>query len=83
VLDEHRSPEIELGDIKISGLSRYRITDEDIVKGHIAWDDDTDGEVPCLVVDGKEISWNGFGRILMMYEGFHFKLEIFDGDEER
>ncbi len=24
-----------------------------------------------------------FGRMLMAYEGFHFKLEIYEGDEER
>jgi len=23
-----------------------------------------------------------FGRMLMAHEGFHFKLEIFEGDEE-
>jgi hypothetical protein len=69
---------IESGD-----LSRYRITDKDIVRGHITWDDDTVGEVPCLVIDGKELSWHEFGRMLMSYEGFHFKLEIFEGDEER
>lgn len=45
--------------------------------------DDNGGEVPCLVIDGKELSWHEFGRMLMAYEGFHFKLEIFEGDEER
>jgi hypothetical protein len=65
---------IEPGD-----LTRYKITDEDIVRGHITWD----GEVPCLVIDGKELSWHEFGRMLMTYEGFHFKMEIFEGSEER
>jgi hypothetical protein len=69
--------------IESNDLTRYKITDEDIVRGHITWDDDTDGEVPCLVIDGKELSWNEFGRMLMTYEGFHFKLEIFEGTEER
>jgi hypothetical protein len=69
--------------IESNDLTRYRITNEDIVRGHITWDDDTDGEVPCLVIDGKELSWNEFGRMLMTYEGFHFKLEIFEGTEER
>ena len=69
---------IEPGD-----LTRYSITNQDIVRGHITWDDDTDGEVPCLVIDGKELSWHEFGRMLMTYEGFHFKLEIFEGTEER
>jgi hypothetical protein len=64
-------------------LTRYIITKEDVVRGHITWDDNTDGQVPCLVIDGKELSWYEFGRMLMTYEGFHFKLEIFEGDEER
>jgi len=75
---ELKRKHIEPGD-----LTRFLITEEDIVRGHITWDDDTDGEVPCLVIDGKEISWHEFGRMLMAYEGFHFKLEIFESNEER
>lgn len=69
--------------IETSDLTRYRITDENIVRGHITWDDDTGGEIPCLVIDGKELSWHEFGRMLMTYEGFHFKLEIFEWSEEK
>jgi hypothetical protein len=69
--------------IEKDNLTRYAITNDDIVRGRITWDDDTGGEVPCLVIDGKELSWNEFGRMLMTYEGFHFKLEIFEGSEER
>jgi hypothetical protein len=32
--------------------------------------------------DGKEISWRQFGQMLMTYEGFNFKLEIFDKSDE-
>ena len=39
--------------------------------------------VPRLIVDGKELSWQEFGRMLMEYEGWHFKLEIFEVTEER
>ncbi len=69
--------------IEKSHLTRYIITNEDIVRGRITWDDDTGGEVPCLVIDGKELTWHEFGRMLMTYEGFHFKLEIFEGSKER
>ena len=75
--------ELERRHIEPSDFTRYRITDEDIVRGHINWDDDTDGMVPLLVIDGKELSWHEFGRMLMSYEGYHFKLEIFEGTEER
>jgi len=69
---------IEPGD-----LTRYQITDGDTLRGRIAWDDDMNGEVPRLVIDGKKLSWHEVGRMLMTYEGFHFKLEIFEGSEER
>ncbi|MBW2246715.1 MAG: hypothetical protein JRF62_05870 [Deltaproteobacteria bacterium] len=82
-LVERMRRELKQKHIESGDLTRYSITDEDIVRGHITWDDDTDGEVPCLVIDGKELSWHEFGRMLMAYEGFHFKLEIFEGDEER
>jgi hypothetical protein len=74
---------LEQRHIEPGDLTRYRITDEGIVCGHITWDDDTDGEFPCLVIDGKELSWREFGRMLMTYEGFHFKLEVFEGAEQR
>jgi hypothetical protein len=35
------------------------------------------------VIDGKELSWHEFGRMLMTYEGLHYKLEIFEGSEEK
>ena len=35
-----------------------------------------------IVIDGKEISWIEFGQMLMTYEGFNFKLEIFDRSDE-
>ena len=40
------------------------------------------GHPPLIVIDGKELRWDEFGRMLMTYEGFHFKLEIFDRSEE-
>jgi hypothetical protein len=75
--------ELERKHIEPSDLTRYSITNEDIVRGRITWDDDTSGEVPCLVIDGKELSWHEFGKMLMTYEGFHFKLELFEGSRER
>jgi len=62
------------------GLS---ITDNDVVRGRIEWDDDTDGKIPLLIIDGKPIKWEQLGRMLMTYEGFNFKLEIFDSSESR
>lgn len=62
----------------------WQVTDDDIVRGKI--DSDRDGpdceRRPLLVIDGKEISWGEFGRMLITYEGFSFKLEIFDSSDE-
>ena len=55
---------------------------DQMVRGRIDWDDSEDGRVPLVVVDGREISWEDFGQMLMSFEGWQFKLEILDpGDE--
>jgi hypothetical protein len=33
-------------------------------------------------MSGREISWEQFGRMLMSFEGWQFKLEIRDRSEE-
>ena len=53
-----------------------------LVRGRIDCDLESDERVPLLVIDGKEISWEQFGRMLMTFEGFQFKLEIRDRSEE-
>jgi hypothetical protein len=82
-LVERLRRELDRKHIEQSDLLRYQITNQNIVRGHISWDDETDGETPCLIIDGKELSWQEFGRMLMTYEGFHFKIDIFEGSEER
>jgi len=82
-LVERMRRELQRRHIEPGDLTRHQITNGDTLRGRITWDDDTNGEVPCLVIDGKELSWHEVGRMLMTYEGFHFKLEIFEGSEER
>jgi hypothetical protein len=53
-----------------------------VVRGRIEWDQDEDGRVPLLVIDGRGITWDQFGRMLMTFEGWQFKLEILDNSEE-
>jgi hypothetical protein len=55
---------------------------EQVVRGRIEWDQDEDGRVPLLVIDGREITWDQFGHMLMTFEGWQFKLEILDKSEE-
>jgi hypothetical protein len=53
-----------------------------VVQGLIGWDDAAEGRVPLIVVDGRAITWAEFGRMLMTFEGWQFKLEIRDKSEE-
>lgn len=38
--------------------------------------------VPVMIIDGREISWDKFGQMLMSYEGWQFRLEICDRSDE-
>jgi hypothetical protein len=64
------------------GQFGVQIADHGVVRGKIEWDDDYDGRVPLLIIDGKEITWNDFGRMLMSFEGWQFKLTVADKSEE-
>ncbi|MGH8327442.1 MAG: DUF7713 domain-containing protein [Steroidobacteraceae bacterium] len=68
---------------------RYLVSDEDgahiadqTVCGRIEWDASGDGRVPLLVVDGRDVSWDEFGRMLMSFEGWQFRVAIRDRSEE-
>jgi acid stress-induced BolA-like protein IbaG/YrbA len=41
-----------------------------------------DDYAPCFVIDGKEVSLQEFGHMLSSFEGWQFKLEIFDRSED-
>lgn len=60
----------------------WQITDSAEVRGAITFDDETEGLTPRLVIDGEDVSWAELGRMLMNYEGFHFRLEIYDATDE-
>jgi hypothetical protein len=53
-----------------------------LARGRISWDEEEDGRVPLVVIDGRAISWEQFGRMLMSFEGWQFRLEIHDKSEE-
>jgi len=58
------------------------IADPGVVRGRIECDRGNDGRLPLLVIDGQEVDWDQFGRMLMSYEGAQFKLTIADKSEE-
>lgn len=52
------------------------------VRGRIEWDDAEDGRVPIVIVDGREFTWDKFGEMMMSFEGWQCKVEIFDPSDE-
>jgi hypothetical protein len=68
---------------------RYLVSDEDgariadqTVCGRIEWNESGDVRVPLLVIDGRDVSWDEFGRMLMSFEGWQFRVAIRDRSEE-
>jgi len=66
----------------VDGQLGLQIADHRVVRGRIEWDDAQDGRVPLLIIDGREITWDEFGRMLMSFEGWQFKLNVGDKSEE-
>jgi hypothetical protein len=62
-----------------------QLTESGIVRGYVTCDLDSDAgaRLPMLVIDGKPTSWEQFGQMLMSYEGYSFRLEVYDPHEER
>jgi hypothetical protein len=58
-----------------------QITDM-MVRGRFECDLSRDAYMPSVVIDGQEISWEKFGRMISSYEGWQFKLEILDRSDE-
>jgi hypothetical protein len=63
------------------GSLGLQIADQ-VVRGRIAWDDAYEGRLPLMIIDGREVTWEDFGHMLMTFEGFHFQLNIRDKSEE-
>ena len=62
------------------------IADHQTVRARIDCDMESDeygDRRPLLIIDGKPVDWDHFGRMLMTFEGWQFKLEIYDKSEER
>lgn len=41
-------------------------------------DEASDGRAMLLVIDGRKITWDEFGRMVMSFEDFQFRLQIHD-----
>ena len=63
-----------------------QIKDREVL-GRIEMDSSEDAElfgerVPMMVIDGKDVSWEEFGRMLMSFEGWQFKLQMVDPSDD-
>lgn len=38
--------------------------------------------LPVIVIDGREFTWEEFGRLLLSFEGWQFCMEIIDPTDE-
>jgi hypothetical protein len=56
----------------------WHLTEGDRLSGRIEWDDARDGQVPCVVVDGRTFTWDQVGKMLMAYEGFVVEMKVRD-----
>jgi hypothetical protein len=55
---------------------------DQVLPGRMEWDDAHGGRVLLLLIDGREIDWDEFGRMLVSFERSGFKLNIADKSEE-
>ena len=73
-------------DLERSPRGDHWIIAGDDLTGRLVWDDD--GEPYGVVVDGRHLSWEAFGRALEPFEGWEFRLRfreelVDDADTER
>jgi hypothetical protein len=66
----------------VDGELGLQIGDSRVVQGMVASDRDYGGRTPLLIIDGREVTWDEVGRLLMSFEGWQFKLNLADKSEE-
>lgn len=66
----------------VDGTHGTQIADHGIVRGQIECDPDCDDYSPLLVIDGRKVTLEEFGKMLSVYEGWRFKLVIREFDED-
>lgn len=67
-------------DIFSNGQVYHSLIHDQLV-GRFEYDEASDG-LPLVMIDGKSFTWEEIGKILMTYEGFQFKLKMFDMTDE-
>jgi hypothetical protein len=65
-----------------AGAHGLQVSDRGIVRARIECDPEDETDMPVVVIDGRNIFWDEFGRMVATYMGFHFKLELHDLSDE-
>ena len=60
---------------------RWMVADQKL-RGRIDFDTQSPCPLPMLVIDGRKISWQEAGKMLMAFEGWQFQIEMKDPSEE-
>jgi hypothetical protein len=64
---------LQIKDMEVKGTIEADMSDESDLWG---------SRMPMLVIDGRDVSWEEFGQMVMTFEGFQFKLEIVDRSDD-
>ncbi len=67
-------------DLEFSPTSDHWIIAGDDLTGRLVWRED--GKPYGVVVDGRSLSWEEFGRALEPFEGWEFRLAFDDGPDD-
>jgi len=65
----------------VNGHTFYTLPGDKLV-GRIEWDDEYNGEIPKVIIDGKTFSWHQVGKMLMTYEGWNVVMKIHEMGED-
>ncbi len=78
----HAKMRHEMGDRHIQYTEYgWQLTKRESLVGRIESDLNADDRRPLLIVDGKALTWDDVGRMLMTYEGFTLRVAVEDSIE--
>jgi hypothetical protein len=63
-----------------AGAERWAIAGDEVV-GRVDWSGDEAVDEPSVVVDGRRLTWETFGRLVASFEGWGFRMR-FDGSSD-
>lgn len=63
-------------------LGKRTVIKDDEIVGRFEYDEEKES-IPMVVIDGKALSWEELGIMLDTFEGFQFKLKIYDMKDDK